>query len=455
MVNHKKIAKIVFATCLVAVVVLSLVSVQAEAAPTKVKVTFATSGLTNYDDLVFTIDGDTYTFWNLPTFNWGIGTTHSVVAATPVTGWDEVGHRFISWTNGNGLVTSSGTFTTPSAATTVTANYAQNTVHVYFRTSGLTNLNDQTVLTIDGTGYDYWAVANTNFVWDIGSTHNVTASSPLTGWDSVISSFSSWTNGNGLVTSSGTFTTPSQDVTVTANYGITSVDVQFAVSGITNYDYDVIIVDGTGYNIWNLPTMTWAIGSTHTVEAPTPIVGWDSVTRVFQNWTNGNGLTTASGTLTAPASDVTVTANYDIDNSPADTALTVTCTPDTVDRTVTNNTIISGKLTSNTVGVAGKTITLTYLNITTYLPITTVTTQADGTFSYNWDVPASIQNGEYTIQAEFEGDSNYQSSTATTGSDGSGPNLFVLPEYELGTLTAIVACFAAVLLIKKRGALKK
>ncbi|MCW4025073.1 MAG: hypothetical protein NWF01_08575 [Candidatus Bathyarchaeota archaeon] len=452
----KKIVKIVFTICLVAIVFLSVLSVQAQAAP-KSKVTFAVSGLTNYDDLVFTIDGNTYTYWDIPTtFNWDKGSTHQVTVATPVTGWDGIGHRFSSWTNGNGLVTESGTLTVPDSDVTVTANYVQNTVHVYFRTSGITNLDaGQTVLTIDYTDYDYWEVANTNFIWEIDSVHNITAASPITGWDSVVNSFSSWTNGNGLTGVSGTFTTPSEDTTVTANYGITSVNVEFAVSGISNYDNDVIIVDGTGYNIWNLPTMIWSIGSTHSVEAPTPITGWDSVTHVFQSWTNGNGLTTATGTLTTPDSDVTVTANYGLSSSPAETALNVTCTPNTVDRTVTNNTIISGQLTSSCVGVAGKTISLAYLNTTTYIPIATVTTQSDGTFSYNWEVPAYIQNGEYTIQAQFAGDSNYEASSANTGSGSNGPNLFVLPEYELGTITAIIACFAAVLLFKKRSTLKK
>jgi hypothetical protein len=126
---------------------------------------------------------------------------------------------FVDWTNGFGLTTTSGDFTMPDYDVVATANYAPSNVHVCFEHSGLSNLNSGvTVLTIDGVNYDVWQVSQTDFQWDIGSTHSVVAASPLTGWDNVSHAFQGWTNGNGLTATSGTLTVPTSDVTVTVNY---------------------------------------------------------------------------------------------------------------------------------------------------------------------------------------------------------------------------------------------
>jgi len=78
---------------------------------------------------ILTIDDEPYTFWSLTTTNptvffWEIGSQHTVVASTPLTGWDGVTHAFSSWTNGNGLGIPSGTFIVPTSDVTVTANYS-------------------------------------------------------------------------------------------------------------------------------------------------------------------------------------------------------------------------------------------------------------------------------------------------------------------------------------------
>lgn len=150
-----------------------------------------------------------------------MGSTHSVQALSPVTNFDTPpkGYSFSSWTNGDGLVTASGTFTMPNHDVTVTANYFQSTVHVTFTQSGLSNINSGvTILTIDGVTYGIYQLPQTNFQWFIGSTHTVVAASSVTGWDSRVHNFTGWTNGNGLVTASGTFTTPSSETTVTVNF---------------------------------------------------------------------------------------------------------------------------------------------------------------------------------------------------------------------------------------------
>jgi hypothetical protein len=449
----KKIIQITTTICLATIVFLSLFAAQAQAAP-KINIKFAVSGLNNYDGVVFTVDGNKYDFWHMPTPKWGAGSTHKISVTTPITGWDGVGHRFSSWTNGNGLTTASGTFTTPSADTTVTANFLLNTVHVYFKESGISNLNaGQTVLTIDGIHYDYWGVPQTNFQWQIGSIHTVTASTPIIGWDSAVNRFQSWTNGNGLTTASGAFTVPSQDTTTTVNYGVTSVNVHFATSGLSNYDGLVYTIDGTQYDYWHLPSFIWESGTTHNVAASTPVTGWDNAAHTFSSWTNGNGLTTSSGTFTTPHSETTVTANYATNH--ANTTLTISCGPSTINRALTNTTVITGRLMSASLGVANKPIVLTYLNGSTWIPIATATSMSNGTYSYTWTLSAFIQNGQHLVKAEFAGDSSYLANSAVTGSIGNGGNLFVLPEYNWGALTAVIACFGAVLIYKKRGNTRK
>ena len=350
---------------------------------TTVKVTFAASGLSAYNGgTVLTIDGTGYDYWSLPSILWESGTTHSVTAASALVGYDGKTYGFASWQNGNGLTGLSGTLTVPSADATVTAHYGLASTKVTFATNGLSNYDNQ-VFSIDGTPYDFWNLPS--FDWVAGTTHSVTASTPLTGWDSHVHRFSSWTHGNGLTGASGTFTVPSSDTTVTANYVLTTVTVKFEHSGLSNYDGVVLTVDGIQYDFWNMPSFIWETGTTHTVTASSPVTGWDSVAHQFSSWTNGNGLNGASGTLTTPGADATVTVNYAPAATASATTLTINLSPSTVDTTSSNTiTIISGVLTSSGSGVAGKTIMLSYFNGANWVPIASTATAADGRYTYAW-----------------------------------------------------------------------
>ncbi|MCW4009488.1 MAG: hypothetical protein NWF05_02570 [Candidatus Bathyarchaeota archaeon] len=207
-----------------------------------VTVTFATSGISNVNDDILTIDGTGYNYWSIPSFKWEKSSTHTVTAETPLTGWDTKVYGFVDWTNGNGLTGASGTFTTPETDTTVTANYAIGTVDIQFTTSTLSTFTGGVVLTIDSVGYDYWDLPSTHFTWQIGSMHNIVVSTPLTGWDDTVYEFSSWTNGNGLSGTSGTYAVPGSDAVVTANY------VSSSSPAVTSLTISVIpeTVDKTG-----------------------------------------------------------------------------------------------------------------------------------------------------------------------------------------------------------------
>jgi hypothetical protein len=147
-----------------------------------------------------------------------------------------------------------------------------------------------------------------------------------------------------------------------------------------------------------------------------------------------------------------VTVNYALSSSgSSSTSLTISCIPTTIDKTGTDQTVISGVLTSSGSGIGGKTITLQYSDGGAWHTIATTTTLASGAYSYSWDVPAVLANGQYVIKANFAGDSYYSGSSEATGTLCNGGNLFVVPEYLWGGLAALLSCFGALILFKKRG----
>jgi hypothetical protein len=133
------------------------------------------------------------------------------------------------------------------------------------------------------------------------------------------------------------------------------------------------------------------------------------------------------------------------------TTLTLACSPETVDKTGSMQTTIQGTLTSGTSGVSGKTITLTYNSGQT---IGTATTQSDGSYSYSWTVSSSLANGFYALKAQFIDDNLlYDGSEASTTSSPGGGGVFVVPEYALGGLLALAACFMGFIAFKKRSSI--
>ncbi len=284
----------------------------------QVNIKFATNAgpnKLNNDVTILTIDGVQYNYYDLDwmIFHWQSWTTHTITASTPITEWDNNIYNFSDWTNGNGLTDASGKFTVPGSDTTVTVNYVLTTFTVNFAANGLTNFNNK-ILVIDGTSYTYSDLSWRSFLWVAGSTHSVQALTPVMDWDDNGYRFLNWTNGNGLTVASGTFTMPNHAATVTANYGPSTIHVRFAHSGLSNLNNKVTVltIDGVNYDYWQVQQtdFIWAIGSKHTVVASSPLTGWDHLSHSFSSWTNGDGLVSASGTYTVPASDITVTANY-------------------------------------------------------------------------------------------------------------------------------------------------
>jgi len=242
-----------------------------------------------------------------------------------------------------------------------------------------------------------------------------------------------------------------------------TVQVIFNVDSSDALEYfggATLIIDGTTYTRWQISwatTFNWQPGSEHTVTVLTPLKEdwYGAPTYRFSHWSNGNGLVGTTGTFITPSTPttVTVTANYIISETVLPTEITVACTPTTVNKYGNTTTTITGTLTSNGIGVVRE-VELSYFDGIAWIPIQTVVTSETGVYSYPWDVPETVANGQYAIKAEFLGDSTFAGSSATTGS---GSSLFVVPEYSWGGLSVVLVCFAAFLVVKarRRSATKK
>ena len=106
---------------------------------------------------------------------------------------------------------------------------------------------------------------------------------------------------------------------------------------------------------------------------------------------------------------------------------------------------ISGNLKVFGLGVGGKTIHFYYApsdgptgNPTDpYIGIgTNVTEMTTGAYLFRWTIPIGLEPGYYVIKAEFQGDSSYYSCKPTTGCCCT-PNLHVIPEMFIGTISAL------------------
>jgi len=108
----------------------------------------------------------------------------------------------------------------------------------------------------------------------------------------------------------GTLTGEKYSIYVTYS---TIVTITFALSGGVSNDATgtIIAIDGTNYVYADFPkAFSWTIGSTKSVTATDPVPAGTGKQYDWTQWTNGDGLSTASGTYTVPAAAITVTAVY-------------------------------------------------------------------------------------------------------------------------------------------------
>jgi uncharacterized repeat protein (TIGR02543 family) len=195
--------------------------------------------------------------------NYAAGTVVSISApAAPA------GEMFSGWTgamvvNPSSLAT---TLTMPAASTTVTANYSPITY---------------TLTVVNGSGSGSYAAGTV--VTIVGGA--LPSGETFAGWTGA-----SVANASDLST---TLTMPAANTTVTANYSTPS----------SNYTLTVVGGSGSG---------TYAAGTVVTITAGNAPAG-----EVFSGWTGASvaNAGSSSTTITMPAADTTVTANYSVSNS--------------------------------------------------------------------------------------------------------------------------------------------
>ncbi|MCW4019466.1 MAG: hypothetical protein NWF00_12455 [Candidatus Bathyarchaeota archaeon] len=235
--------------------------------------------------------------------------------------------------------------------------------------------------------------------------------------------------------------------------------VSFDVTRVLKTDTSsvVVTVAGSDKTAAQLPyTTNWINSGTPLFYSfESPLASTSHPLTTYYTWNSTIGLHQTLQKNTFPVTTAgTITGNYLREQSqtnPIATSLTVACSPETVNKLGTETTFISGTLSSKGIGVAGKTVGLSYFDGLQWTQMATATTAKSGGYQYSWDVPSTLANGPYAVKAEFAGDAAYKPCSATTGTFGNGGHLFVVPEYLWGGLTALVACFVALVVFKKRG----
>jgi hypothetical protein len=179
-----------------------------------------------------------------------------------------------------------------------------------------------------------------------------------------------------------------------------------------------------------------------------------SSANAFVAWTQKGTITIASPSETTTTAIINgpgkITANF-ATATQNPTHLTVKCVPAEVG--INQQTIISGFLTDkNNDPLVGKTIIFTWSPIADSLGWTGIgqaTTDAQGYYEFSWTT--NIPVGSYFVMAQFEGDTTNRCNSAVASNGDT--SLVVVPEYALGALLALGACFASFIAFKKRSSL--
>jgi uncharacterized protein (TIGR03437 family) len=228
---------------------------------------------TNPPGQAITADGTSYT--SPHTFTWNVGSAHSIgMTAPPASGGTR--YTFANWSD-SGAQTH--TVTTPSTATTYTANFSTQ----FLLTRNVAPAGSGTIAATPSSTDGYYA----------GGTSVQLTPAAASGY-----SFDSWSGD-----ASGTTTTASVTMaiprTVTANFRSSTATIV-----ATNPPGLGVVVDGTSYT--TPKTFSWTASSSHTIGATSPQTA--SGTRyIFANWSDGGAQT---HTISAPAAGGTFTANF-------------------------------------------------------------------------------------------------------------------------------------------------
>jgi len=224
-------------------------------------------------------------------FYFAPGSTHFVSGLTPQT--DNFGHWWVfnGWSNG---LLQNSIYQVPStigAPVTLTAEYVQGAAVAFVTSPGGLQL------TVDGRSN--WP--SYNFLWGVGTTHQVTAAATQTGPNGRVYTFQNWSN---QAPASQTIAVDASMIAsgyrIVANFSeLSRVAVQSSPSGLTLQANGATCV--TPCNI-DLP-----MGATFQVSAPTQIPVGPSARLDFGSWSDGGAST---HTITVSQNYAVATASY-------------------------------------------------------------------------------------------------------------------------------------------------
>ncbi len=143
--------------------------------------------------------------------------------------------------------------------------------------------------------------------------------------------------------------------------------------------------------------------------------------------------------------------------------LTLECSPIALEVGGSGAVTVSGNLTDGSTGLNSRNIIFMLQTGSTWEPITgtSATTDSLGHYSAVLDL-STLSAGSYQVAANFAGDASYnpvmsESVTITVYYPPTPPegdialikSIFVVPEYPLGALIGMIACFAAFVVVRK------
>jgi Divergent InlB B-repeat domain/Abnormal spindle-like microcephaly-assoc'd, ASPM-SPD-2-Hydin len=230
-------------------------------------------------NLAITVDGVTSTAPQ--TFNWVVGSSHTIATTSPQAGPTGSQYVFDNWSD-SGSQTHS--VTAPAATTTYTASFDTQ----YQLTTVASPSADGSVIPPSG---GYFASG---------------APIPVAATANAGFAFSNWTSTGGSFDSTTSATTnfhmPAAATTVTGNFVPSTTQVTIT----TNPANLLVSVDGGSFTPAPL-VETWNQGSSHTIATTSPQAGATGVQYVFSSWSDSGAI---SHGITVPPTATTYTASF-------------------------------------------------------------------------------------------------------------------------------------------------
>jgi hypothetical protein len=264
-------------------------------------VTFAQTGLdSSASGTVLTVNGNPVTFGALPYSLW-VDSGGTVTSSFNNVSSSTSGKQFI-------LIGVTGqpspiTVTSPASAT---GNYVTQ-YQITFNQTGVGNDFTGSIVTVDSTGYTF-SMLPVSFWWDSSSSHAFSFSSPL---PVNISKQYNWVSTTGLATVQNGVLNVAGSGNVIGNYAVENkYCVTFDQAGVsTDYLGTVVIVDGTGYAVSQLPVSFWVdVSSVHTFAYQSPLTVSSNGKQYV--WTSTTGLSNSQNGSIAVTGSGSVVGNY-------------------------------------------------------------------------------------------------------------------------------------------------